>query len=261
MMRLIVHGDISERSLKELAHRIEDDLTALPSVSQVEVSGGAGLRDLHRGTAEPAECPGTHADRRCRRDPPQFARPVRRQHRYPAVPGSSANARAELRPAGLRGDRPSQRPRRYAGAPRRHRRGARRVPGVRPHSPSSEPARRIRRGLPGRWRAGDGRGYDGPRAPGERGDPGPTRRGRHHHVERRIPGLQGTRRSPSKERDSRSVAGVGRPQPVSSGAACPVGCRGPRRFGPGRPRCHDGTRHGDQHHQPLLLCPRHRDHR
>jgi len=39
MMRLIVHGDISERSLKELAHRIEDDLTALPSVSQVEVSG------------------------------------------------------------------------------------------------------------------------------------------------------------------------------------------------------------------------------
>ena len=39
MMRLIVHGDISERSLKELAHRIEDDLTTLPSVSQVEVSG------------------------------------------------------------------------------------------------------------------------------------------------------------------------------------------------------------------------------
>ena len=39
MMRLIVHGDISERSLKELAYRIEDDLTALPSVSQVEVSG------------------------------------------------------------------------------------------------------------------------------------------------------------------------------------------------------------------------------
>ena len=39
MMRLIVHGDVSERSLKELAYRIEDDLTALPSVSQVEVSG------------------------------------------------------------------------------------------------------------------------------------------------------------------------------------------------------------------------------
>ena len=39
MMRLIVYGDLSERSLKELAHRIEDDLTTLPSVSQVQVSG------------------------------------------------------------------------------------------------------------------------------------------------------------------------------------------------------------------------------
>ena len=39
VMRLIVHGDISERSLKELAYQIEDELTALPYVSQVEVSG------------------------------------------------------------------------------------------------------------------------------------------------------------------------------------------------------------------------------
>ena len=39
MMRLIVYGDVTERSLKELAYRIEDDLTTLPSVSQVEVSG------------------------------------------------------------------------------------------------------------------------------------------------------------------------------------------------------------------------------
>ncbi len=39
MIRLIVYGDVSERSLKELAHQIEDELTALPSVSQVEVSG------------------------------------------------------------------------------------------------------------------------------------------------------------------------------------------------------------------------------
>ena len=39
MIRLIVYGDVSERSLKELAFRIEDDLTALPSLSQVEVSG------------------------------------------------------------------------------------------------------------------------------------------------------------------------------------------------------------------------------
>jgi len=39
MIRLIVYGDVSERSLKELAYQIEDELTALPSVSQVEVSG------------------------------------------------------------------------------------------------------------------------------------------------------------------------------------------------------------------------------
>ncbi len=39
MMRLIVYGDVSERSLKELAHRIEDELTALSGVSQVEISG------------------------------------------------------------------------------------------------------------------------------------------------------------------------------------------------------------------------------
>ena len=39
MMRLIVHGDVSERSLKELAYQIEDELTTLPAVSQVDVSG------------------------------------------------------------------------------------------------------------------------------------------------------------------------------------------------------------------------------
>ena len=39
MMRLIVYGDVSERSLKELAYQIEDELTTLPSVSQVEISG------------------------------------------------------------------------------------------------------------------------------------------------------------------------------------------------------------------------------
>ena len=36
IIRLIVYGDISERSLKELAYRIEDDLTSLPTVSLVE---------------------------------------------------------------------------------------------------------------------------------------------------------------------------------------------------------------------------------
>jgi len=39
VIRLIVYGDVPERSLKELAYRIEDDLAALPSVSQVSTSG------------------------------------------------------------------------------------------------------------------------------------------------------------------------------------------------------------------------------
>ena len=39
VMRLIVFGDATERALKEIAYRIEDDLAALPSVSQVETSG------------------------------------------------------------------------------------------------------------------------------------------------------------------------------------------------------------------------------
>ena len=39
MIRLIVHGDIPERSLKELAYRIEDELASLPAVSQVETTG------------------------------------------------------------------------------------------------------------------------------------------------------------------------------------------------------------------------------
>ncbi len=39
MIRLIVYGDIPERSLKELAYRIEDELESLPAVSRVETSG------------------------------------------------------------------------------------------------------------------------------------------------------------------------------------------------------------------------------
>ena len=39
IMRLVVYGDVPERSLKELAYHFEDELTTLPSVSQVEVSG------------------------------------------------------------------------------------------------------------------------------------------------------------------------------------------------------------------------------
>jgi len=39
MIRLIVHGDIPERSLKELAHQVGDDLSTLPNVSHVETTG------------------------------------------------------------------------------------------------------------------------------------------------------------------------------------------------------------------------------
>ena len=39
IIRLVVYGDISERSLKELAYQIEDELASLPSVSMVETSG------------------------------------------------------------------------------------------------------------------------------------------------------------------------------------------------------------------------------
>ncbi len=38
IMRLIVHGDVPERSLKEVAHQIEERLAALPDVSDVETS-------------------------------------------------------------------------------------------------------------------------------------------------------------------------------------------------------------------------------
>ena len=39
VMRLIVYGDLTERSLKEIAFRIEDQLSALDDVTQVETSG------------------------------------------------------------------------------------------------------------------------------------------------------------------------------------------------------------------------------
>ena len=39
VMRLVLHGDVSERALKELAYRTEDQLASLPLVSYVETSG------------------------------------------------------------------------------------------------------------------------------------------------------------------------------------------------------------------------------
>ena len=39
VMQLVLHGDVSERALKELAYRTEDELAALPAVSYVETRG------------------------------------------------------------------------------------------------------------------------------------------------------------------------------------------------------------------------------
>ena len=39
VIRLVIHGDVSERALKELAYRTEDQLASLPLVSYVETSG------------------------------------------------------------------------------------------------------------------------------------------------------------------------------------------------------------------------------
>lgn len=39
VLRLIVYGDISERSLKEVAYRIKDELASLPEISRVEATG------------------------------------------------------------------------------------------------------------------------------------------------------------------------------------------------------------------------------
>ena len=39
MIRLILHGDITERSLKELARQVEDEFASLPTVSHVETTG------------------------------------------------------------------------------------------------------------------------------------------------------------------------------------------------------------------------------
>ena len=51
VIRLIVHGDVSERFLKELAYRIRDDLASLPDVSLVEASG---VRDYEISIEVPA---------------------------------------------------------------------------------------------------------------------------------------------------------------------------------------------------------------
>ena len=39
VIRLLVYGNISERSLKELAYEVEDELASLPAISSVATSG------------------------------------------------------------------------------------------------------------------------------------------------------------------------------------------------------------------------------
>ena len=39
MLTLVLYGDVSERTLKEMADRVKDDLTALPNISQVDIAG------------------------------------------------------------------------------------------------------------------------------------------------------------------------------------------------------------------------------
>jgi multidrug efflux pump subunit AcrB len=39
VLTIVLHGDASERTLKELAENVKDDLTSLPNISQVTVAG------------------------------------------------------------------------------------------------------------------------------------------------------------------------------------------------------------------------------
>ncbi|MHC4290646.1 MAG: efflux RND transporter permease subunit [Planctomycetota bacterium] len=40
VITMVLYGDVSERTLKELAEQMRDELTAMPSISQVDVTGG-----------------------------------------------------------------------------------------------------------------------------------------------------------------------------------------------------------------------------
>ncbi len=51
VMRIALYGDVRERTLKELAHRIEDELSSLPAVSQVRTSS---VRDYEISIEVPA---------------------------------------------------------------------------------------------------------------------------------------------------------------------------------------------------------------
>jgi len=126
MIRLIIRGDIPERSLKELAHQVGDDLSTLPNVSHVETTG---TRNYEISIEVPPARLRADA-RRCRGcGPPQFPRPICRQHRHAASRGARPHHRPEVRPARLRGDRHVRPERRYGDTTRRSRRGTRRLSG------------------------------------------------------------------------------------------------------------------------------------
>ena len=82
VIRIVVYGDVSERSLKEVAYRTEDALADLPEVSYVETTG---VRDyeisievsLDRPEVPRADATG-HLEHRTR----QLIGPVGRQHRH-----------------------------------------------------------------------------------------------------------------------------------------------------------------------------------
>ena len=102
VLRLLVYGDVPERTLKELAYGIEEGLSSLPEVSLAETSG-APVRDLHRAAAATTPSPWPHSGRRRVRRAAEFAGTVRRQgiHGWRGNPRSYAGT--ELRPGGLRG--------------------------------------------------------------------------------------------------------------------------------------------------------------
>ncbi|MDE2662831.1 MAG: efflux RND transporter permease subunit [Gemmatimonadota bacterium] len=261
MMRLIVHGDVSERSLKELAHRIEDDLAALPSVSQVEVSGvrnyeisievslhrlralglsltdvaGAIRRsslDLSAGSIDTRESQVRVRTLGQNYDQQDFEEIVLLSGRDGTVVrlGDIAEVRDGFQEADLI-VRHQDRPAVFVEV---YRAGGEQVMDV-ATTVREHLANEVIPALP------DGVGItlwnDESQAYEERAD---------LLLKNGFLGLLLVLVALSL---------------FSPGSARPVGRRGPRRFGCRRARRHDGIRRGDQHHQPLLLCPRHWDRR
>ncbi len=103
VLRLLVYGDVPERTLKELAYGIEEGLSSLPEVSLAEDQRRPPVRDLHRGAAATTPSPWPHSRRRRVRRAAEFAGTVRRQgiHGWRGDPRSYAGT--ELQPGGLRG--------------------------------------------------------------------------------------------------------------------------------------------------------------